>query len=400
MTVTMPQFVQEILKHMNTAGFEAYLVGGCVRDSILGRIPGDWDITTNALPHQVMELFPHCIPTGLQHGTVTVLWQDQFPVEITTYRTDGIYEDGRHPKQVSFSSTLEEDVSRRDFTMNAIAYSPATGIVDLFDGLSHIQQKKICCVGDPMLRFSEDALRMLRAIRFSAVLGFEIEPAILDAIDKLHETIEKVSIERIQEEFSKTLLSDHTQALQLLLSTGLLAHFLPEVSEIPYYTEFSRLPHILPCRLAVLLQGTDISEVQSILKRLRYSNAVCAQTVSILKNMDAGLPFSETAIRKRLADKWLQAGFADFLAIQQALTIDSDDSQQAQQIQQMHETILQRGDCTSLSTLAVNGRTLEEIGITDGHKKGTVLQSLLQAVLENPNLNTKEQLIDIALRIC
>lgn len=400
MTVAMPQFVQEILKHITDAGFEAYLVGGCVRDAILGREPGDWDITTNALPQQVMELFPHCIPTGLQHGTVTVLWQDKFPVEITTYRTDGIYEDGRHPKQVSFSSTLEEDVSRRDFTMNAIAYSPATGIVDLFDGLSHIQQKKICCVGDPMLRFSEDALRMLRAIRFSAVLGFEIEPAILDAIGKLHNTIEKVSIERIQEEFSKTLLSDHTQALQLLLTTGLLSHFLPEVSEIPHYTEFHQLPHTLPCRLAVLLNGIDTSDVQTILKRLRYSNAICTQTISILKNMNAGLPTTETAVRKRLADKGLQAGFADFLAIQQTLATNAQDSQLVQQIQQMHETILQRSDCTSLSTLAINGHILEKIGITGGHKKGTVLQALLQAVLENPNLNTKEQLIDIALRIC
>lgn len=393
MTMVLPQFIQEILSELQRAGFEAYLVGGCVRDSILGRVPGDWDITTNALPTQVMDIFPHCIPTGLAHGTVTVLWQDRFSAEITTYRSDGIYEDGRHPKQVTFSSTLEEDLSRRDFTMNAIAYTPSTGIVDLFEGQLHMQQKKICCVGDPLVRFTEDALRMLRALRFSAVLGFTVDAAILDAICQLHPTIRKVSIERIQEEFSKMLLADHTNALQLLLSTGLLSHFLPEITEIPHLPRFHQIPKSLPCRLAVLLEGLSQETVKNILKCLRYSNAICNRTLSILKNVEAGLPATEIAIRKRLAEKTLQPGLTDYLEIQQAL------GQSVDTPFQLYQRILQRGDCTNLSMLAVNGNTLEEIGITNGQKKGTVLQILLQAVLENPNLNTKEQLIDIALKI-
>ncbi len=393
MIIVLPQFIQEILDKLQNAGFEAYLVGGCVRDSILGRTPGDWDITTNALPTQVMNMFPHCIPTGLAHGTVTVLWQDRFSAEITTYRSDGIYEDGRHPKQVTFSGTLEEDLSRRDFTMNAIAYSPATGMVDLFDGQLHMQQKKICCVGDPLVRFAEDALRMLRALRFSAVLGFSVDTAILDAISQLHHTIRKVSIERIQEEFSKMLLADYTNALQLLLTTGLLPHFLPEVTEIPHLPQFHRLPKKPSCRLAVLLEGLSPETVKNILKRLRYSNAICNHTLSILKNTEAGLPTTEIAIRKRLAEKALQSGFADFLEVQQAL------GQSVEVPFQLYQRISQRGDCTSLSQLAINGNDLTEIGITDGHKKGTVLQALLQAVLENPNLNTKAQLIDIALKI-
>ena len=388
MTVNFPMFIQEILYTLHNAGFEAYLVGGCVRDTLLGKAPLDWDITTNALPETVMALFPHCIPTGIQHGTVTVVWEPNCTAEVTTYRTDGIYEDGRHPKQVSFATTLEDDLSRRDFTMNAIAYSPFSGFVDLFQGQEHMNQKKIYCVGDPMVRFSEDALRMLRAIRFSAVLGFAIDPAILQAIAQLRDNIKKVSIERIQAEFSKTLLTDYARAVQTLWDTGLCCAFLPELTAAPDMTYLVSLPKRLPCRLAALLQALPLETAQHILKRLRYSNAITSHTISILKNMAAGLPTTETELRQRLADKTLQRGCPDYLEMQ------GDEN-----ILSTLERIQQRGDCTSLSALAVNGDDLTKINITDGKKKGTVLQALLQAVLENPSLNTKEQLIEIALRI-
>ena len=174
MTINIPQKAEQILHILNEAGYEAYVVGGCVRDSILDRVPGDWDITTSALPEQVKELFHRTVDTGIQHGTVTVMMGKE-GFEVTTYRVDGEYHDGRHPDAVTFTRSLEEDLKRRDFTINAMAYHPGHGLVDLFGGMEDINRKIIRCVGDPVERFTEDALRMLRAVRFSAQLGFTVE---------------------------------------------------------------------------------------------------------------------------------------------------------------------------------------------------------------------------------
>ncbi|MCI5517194.1 MAG: CCA tRNA nucleotidyltransferase, partial [Roseburia sp.] len=223
----LPENVNFIIHTLMEHGFEGYAVGGCVRDTLLGRTPQDWDITTSARPEQVKELFSHTIDTGIQHGTVTVML-DHEGYEVTTYRIDGEYEDARHPKEVTFTANLIEDLKRRDFTINAMAYNEAAGLVDAFDGIGDLKRKVIRCVGDPMERFSEDALRMLRAVRFAAQLGFEIAPDTKDAVSRLAETIQKVSAERIQVELVKLLVSDHPEEIRQVYELGLSAQVLPE----------------------------------------------------------------------------------------------------------------------------------------------------------------------------
>ena len=227
MTINIPQKAAQILRTLNAAGYEAYVVGGCVRDSMLNRVPGDWDITTSALPEQVKELFHRTVDTGIQHGTVTVM-MDKEGFEVTTYRVDGEYHDGRHPDAVTFTRSLEEDLKRRDFTINAMAYHPEHGLVDLFGGMEDIDQKIIRCVGNPVERFTEDALRMLRAVRFSAQLGFTVEENTKAALARMAGNLEHVSAERIQTELVKLLVSDHPDYLRTAWETGLTREFLPE----------------------------------------------------------------------------------------------------------------------------------------------------------------------------
>ena len=225
--ISLPAKVARILNTLGEHGYEAYAVGGCVRDSLLGRMPQDWDITTSARPEQVKALFRHTIDTGIQHGTVTVML-DHEGFEVTTYRIDGEYEDARHPKEVAFTANLLEDLKRRDFTINAMAYNEVTGLVDAFDGIGDLERGVIRCVGNAMERFSEDALRMLRAVRFAAQLGFSIERETQEAIAGLAGNIKKVSAERIQVELVKLLTSPNPGELKVAYRTGLTAVFLPE----------------------------------------------------------------------------------------------------------------------------------------------------------------------------
>lgn len=227
----IPEKVRYILEKLKESHFEGYVVGGCVRDSILGRTPGDWDVTTSAKPEEVKKIFRRTVDTGLEHGTVTVLIGDE-GFEVTTYRLDGKYEDHRHPEKVEFTPNLEEDLKRRDFTINAMAYDPEQGLVDIFDGMGDIERKCIRCVGDPVERFSEDALRMLRGVRFAGQLGFEIETDTMEAIRKCADTIGKVSAERIRVELVKLLSSKGPEKLLEAEETGLCQVFLPEFSEM------------------------------------------------------------------------------------------------------------------------------------------------------------------------
>lgn len=229
--ISIPEKVSYILNQLREHRFEAYAVGGCVRDSVLGRIPMDWDITTSARPEEVKRIFRRTIDTGIAHGTVTVMLEGE-GFEVTTYRVDGKYEDHRHPDKVEFTPNLEEDLKRRDFTINAMAYSPEAGIVDLFGGMEDIRRGCIRCVGDPVERFTEDALRMLRGIRFAGQLGFGIEAGTLAAIQKCAATIGNVSVERIQVELTKLLVSDGPEKLIIAEETGLCRVFLPEFSEM------------------------------------------------------------------------------------------------------------------------------------------------------------------------
>ena len=227
MQIQLPDKVHKIINTLEAAGYEAYAVGGCVRDSILGRKPDDWDITTLAKPEEIKRLFPRTIDTGIRHGTVTVML-DKEGFEVTTYRIDGDYEDGRHPKEVTFTASLEEDLKRRDFTINAMAYNEHQGLVDLYGGLADMEAGMIRCVGDAKERFTEDALRMMRAVRFSAQLGYRIEEATKTAITALAPDLQKISAERIQAELIKLVISAHPDYLRIAYETGITAQILPE----------------------------------------------------------------------------------------------------------------------------------------------------------------------------
>ena len=229
MKIILPPRVEFIINELEKQGYEAFAVGGCVRDSILGRNPNDWDITTNALPEAIIKTFKHTIPTGIKHGTITVMI-DNLPFEVTTYRIDGEYTDNRHPDEVIFTSKLEEDLSRRDFTINAMAYNYSKGLVDPFNGMEDIREGVVITVGSPHDRFNEDALRMIRAIRFSCQLGFYVEEKTFEAIKLNCELIKRVSIERIRDEFTKILLSkEPSRGIENLRLGGLLQYFLPEL---------------------------------------------------------------------------------------------------------------------------------------------------------------------------
>ena len=230
MHIDLPQDVDNIIGKLEAAGYEAYAVGGCVRDSILGREPDDWDITTSATPSEIKEIFRRTVDTGIQHGTVTVLMHGT-GYEVTTYRIDGIYEDSRHPKEVSFTDDLTKDLERRDFTINAMAYNKTRGLVDVFDGIGDLDRRLIRCVGDPNERFSEDALRMMRAVRFAAQLGYDIDEATASAIRDKADTLAKVSAERIMTELTKLIMSDNPDMLRNCYELGLTAVFLPEFDE-------------------------------------------------------------------------------------------------------------------------------------------------------------------------
>ena len=225
--IILPEQVSFIINTLNQAGFEAYAVGGCVRDSIMGRVPDDWDITTSADPQQVKKLFRRTIDTGIQHGTVTVMLQ-KTGYEVTTYRIDGEYEDGRHPKSVVFTTKLAEDLRRRDFTINAMAYNPKDGLIDLYEGMQDIERGLIRCVGDAKERFTEDALRMMRAVRFSAQLGYTIEEKTKAAVRELAPSIRNISAERIQTELVKLMVSAHPDYLRTAYETGITGQILPE----------------------------------------------------------------------------------------------------------------------------------------------------------------------------
>jgi len=226
--IVLPEAVRKIIQTLSANGFEAYAVGGCVRDSLLKQTPSDWDITTSCPPEKIKDLFKKTIDTGLKHGTVSVLLENEV-YEVTTFRLDGDYKDGRHPSSVSFTHSLEEDLARRDFTINAMAYNETKGLIDPFDGLGDLQNKIIRCVGTPDTRFLEDALRMLRAVRFAAQKGFSIEEQTLSSIQKNAALVKKLSAERIISEITKILLSDDVFKIKTLYYTGLLAYIMPEM---------------------------------------------------------------------------------------------------------------------------------------------------------------------------
>ena len=437
MKLEIPSSAEKILRILEDSGYEAYVVGGCVRDSILGRCPDDWDITTSASPEQVKALFHRTVDTGLQHGTVTVL-MDREGFEVTTYRVDGDYEDGRHPKEVMFTASLEEDLKRRDFTINAMAYHPDRGIVDLFHGMEDMKNQVIRCVGDPMERFGEDALRILRAVRFSAQLGFSIHENTRQGIYALAGNLHYVSAERIQVELVKLLVSAHPDYLRTAYETGITKEFLPEF-DLCMETEQNTPHHCYTVgehtlqsllnvradkvlRLTMLLHDigkpvmktTDENNrdhfkmhgpesekmAKAILRRLKFDNDTIHKVCRLVKWHDAR-PLPEMTSVRRAVNQigedifplYLEVQKADMLA--QSFYKREEKQQRLIGVEKCYEEILKKKQCVSLKNLAVTGRDLIGAGCKPGPRLGEILDAMLAHVLEYPEDNTKEKLMDL-----
>lgn len=433
--IRIPDGAKKVLSTLQGAGYEAYVVGGCVRDSLLGRTPEDWDITTNARPPQVKALFRRTVDTGIKHGTVTVMIGGT-GYEVTTYRIDGDYEDGRHPKSVTFTASLLEDLKRRDFTVNAMAYSDTTGLIDAFDGLSDLEHHVIRAVGNARERFTEDALRMMRAVRFAAQLDSTIEEETLDGICALAPNLKKVSAERIRVELEKLLLSDHPEKLRILYETGLTAQFLPEFDACmpceqhnPHhrYTVGEHIIHAVQAvrkdkvlRLTMLLhdigkplvkttdeEGIDhfhghvpqsAKMADQILRRLKYDNDTREKVVRLvsfhdmkMENTDESVRRGIVAVGEDLFPLLLEVKIADGDA--QSLYRITEKREQVEKWRQIYNRIIARGDCLSLKTLAVKGADLKACGIAPGKQMGEILNAMLDDVLADPSHNTKEYLL-------
>ena len=437
MNFQIPSKVETIINILETAGFEAYAVGGCVRDTLLGRTPNDWDITTSARPEQVKELFHRTVDTGLAHGTVTVL-MDKEGFEVTTYRVDGEYEDGRHPKEVTFTASLEEDLKRRDFTINAMAYYHRKGLVDLFDGQKDLEGKVIRCVGDPLERFTEDALRIMRAVRFSAQLGFSLETDTRKALSVLAPNLKHVSAERIQVELVKLLVSPHPDYLRIAYEAGITKEFLPEFDlcmETPQntphhcYTVGEHILHSLlyvkedrVLRITMLLHdiakpvvrktdenGRDHFKnhgpegekmAKSILRRLKFDNDTISKVTRLIRWHDLRPSSDPVEVRKAmniigedLFPMWMEVQKADSQAQSDYLAEEKRARQEG--VRRTWEKIVREGQCVSLKGLAVTGSDLIAAGMKPGKEMGAVLHMLLEKVLEEPELNEKDKLLKL-----
>ncbi len=400
--IELPKDVRHIINVLMENGYEAYAVGGCVRDSILGRTPGDWDITTSALPMQVKALFRRTVDTGIQHGTVTVMLGKN-GYEVTTYRIDGKYEDSRHPKSVEFTSNLVEDLKRRDFTINAMAYNDEHGIVDAFDGMGDLKRGIIRCVGKAHDRFDEDALRILRAVRFSAQLGFDIEDDTAKAAKELAPTLVKISRERIHTELNKLLLSDNPDYFSVVYDLGVMKIIIPELENIDAH-KLDKIKHfikktsaVLPERYAALLSCVDADTAGRILKGLKLDNATISMASKLVKYYNMNPMVSEAAVRHYINE----VGENDALRIID-FNISVCGSELNKGYTDMKKTcvmVMERGDCTELRTLKISGKDLMGAGFPAGKQLGEILQKLLCEVLDNPEFNEYNYLLKRAVEL-
>ena len=437
MHIELPNNVKTIIKTLEEAGYEAYAVGGCVRDSILGRVPNDWDITTCALPLQTKALFKKTFDTGIQHGTISILLDKEI-YEVTTFRIDGEYEDSRHPKEVTFTANLKEDLLRRDFTINAMAYNDTVGLVDLYGGLDDVKNKTIRCVGKAHDRFSEDALRILRAIRFAAQLDYDIEKETKDAIKDLAENLKNISVERIQAELTKIMTSDHPEYIRLAYELGVTKVFLEEFDVMmqtgqnnPHHC-YSVGEHTLRVlsgvrndkvlRYAALFHDigkpasktTDENGIdhfkkhpyesekitEGIMKRLKFDNdtihAVCRLVVNHDWVMTTPLDKVRRAVNRIGEEAFpmiFELNLADMLAQSDYEREEKMDF--LEKLRASYKEIVDNNQCISLKTLAVKGADLIEAGIKPGPEIGEILSRMLDVVLEDPQKNTKEELMKL-----
>lgn len=436
MIIALPENVKNIIDELENAGYEAYAVGGCVRDSILGRIPNDWDITTSAKPEEVKKIFKRTVDTGLKHGTVTVLMGKE-TYEVTTYRIDGEYEDSRHPKSVEFTSNLKEDLLRRDFTINAMAYNDTSGLVDIFGGMEDIEKKTIRCVGVAKERFTEDALRLLRAIRFAAQLGYTIEEETYEAISELAPTLGKISAERIQAELNKTIVSDNPGMLKTAYELGLTKEFIPELDKCfetkqnnPHHcytvgdhiiNSVGNIENTKVLRLTMLLhdiakpeclktdedgidhfhghQVKSSEKAKEILRRLKYDNDTIDRVSKLVRYHDERLE-AGTKIMRHAMNRIGAEAFPDIFKVWRADIDAQSDYMREDKLQRLkqniadYEEIIAKDECVCLKDLAVTGRDLIDNGIPSGPALGEILNLMLSDVIDNPENNNKEYLLE------
>ena len=395
MTIRMDEGAAELLDTLHRAGYAAYVVGGCVRDSLLGLTPHDWDLCTSALPQQVMELFgaQRCIPTGLQHGTVTVK-QSGALYEITTFRTEGTYTDGRHPDEVHFVPDVREDLARRDFTINAMAYNAKEGLVDPFGGQADLQSGILRAVGVPHQRFTEDALRILRLYRFAARFGFSIDPPTAQAAQELCAHLDCVSVERIEEELAKLLSAPAPAAY---LDEKILSVVLPELSPEalaavkPVVDACPAGEQALPVRLAALLLSLGEDGTRRTLRRLRCSNACIEETAVLVREAVSGVPVSLNIYARRLLGKYNLCTVQRIAALGTALQPERAADFAA--LSELAEQLDADGVCCRVSQLAVNGRDLMAAGVPAGPGIRKVLEALLDGVIREEYPNERQALL-------
>ena len=438
MKLYLPEKVNQIIHTLQANGYEAYAVGGCVRDSILGRVPDDWDITTSATPLEIKALFHRTFDTGIEHGTITVLI-DKEAFEVTTYRVDGKYEDSRHPSEVTFTRCLQEDLLRRDFTINAMAYNEEEGLVDIFGGLEDLEAKTIRCVGDAQARFGEDALRILRAVRFAAQLGFDIEEETRKGVVSLAPTLANISAERIQVELIKMLTSPNPGLLRTAYELGITKVILPEFDtmmeteqENPHHMysvgehtlkaiEMIRADKVL--RLTMLFHDIakpimktidengrahfkmhDVKGVEmtkQILRRLKFDNDTMHKVMKLVQYHDYRMPAEPKNVRRAM-NRISEELFPYYLEVREADTRAQSAYKQEEKLQNIrdikscYEEILERKECVSLKDLAITGSDLIAAGMKPGKEIGETLERLLELVLECPEYNTRENLLKLS----
>ncbi|MDP4092069.1 MAG: HD domain-containing protein [Bacillota bacterium] len=436
--INIPPDAEFIIETLKASNHKAYIVGGCVRDSIMGRVPADWDITTSATPCEIKELFTKTIDTGIKHGTITVVINGSC-FEVTTFRQDGEYADNRHPSAVNYTKSIVEDLSRRDFTINAIAYNKEEGLLDPFSGAVDIQSKTIRTVGQPDKRFNEDALRMLRAVRFSAQLCFEAERSTLESILSNAALIKNISAERIRDELTKILLSDNPDRLWLIKKTNLMGYIMPEFlpcfdtpQNNPYHV-YNVAEHIIKSiqyaekdkiiRWTMLLhdigkpyvkttdkKGIDhfyghpfksVALAGSILRRLRFDTKSIHKILKLVELHDIDIKPDPTSVRKavnRAGSDLFEILLKVYEADKRAQTPDflEERLKSLKEIRDIYLEIMEKGQCVDLKGLAVTGDDLVREGFEEGIKIKNALDKLLADVLNNPELNRKDILLNIA----
>ena len=436
MKIELPQKVTMIIQNLQLHGYEAYAVGGCVRDSILARRPEDWDITTSARPDEIKKLFNRTVDTGIEHGTVTVLiGKDSY--EVTTYRIDGAYEDGRHPKEVRFTRSLKEDLRRRDFTINAMAYNDEVRLVDIFGGMQDLNHHLIRCVGDPKERFSEDALRILRAVRFSSQLNFPIESKTAEAVKELAPTLKNISAERIQAELVKLLVSPHPERIRDAYELGITKVILPEwdnmegVEQNTPHHRYDVAEHTIHAlknvkrdkilRLTMLFhdmgkpemkttdeKGRDhfkghalVSEeiARKVMRRLKFDNDTVKKVTRLVCYHDYRAEATPKNVRRAMNRIGVEL-FPYYLAVRMADAKAQSSYRRREKVEniiemrRLYQKALLNGECVTLRQLAVSGRDLMELGMRPGREIGSMLSELLEYVIDDPERNKKEILCD------